>query len=63
MRDALGTIVEKLMSTGMSEEETFALLERFLAQEASRYIEAIKEEAEESKINPNDLIDFIEGKH
>ena len=47
MRDALGTIVEKLMSTGMSQEEVFALLERFLRQEAFRYIEQIKEVAEE----------------
>ena len=64
MRDALGTIVEKLMSTGMNEKEVFALLERFLRQEAFRYIEQIKEIAEEDEeVDPDELIDFIKGKH
>ncbi len=64
MRDALGTIVEKLMSTGMSQEEVFALLERFLRQEVFRYIEQIKEVAEEDEeVDPDELADFIKGKH
>ena len=64
MRDALGTIVEKLMLTGMSQEEVFALLERFLRQEAFRYIEQIKEVAEEDEeVDPGELADFIKGKH
>ena len=64
MRDALGTIVEKLMSTGMTQEEVFALLERFLRQEAFRYIEQIKEVAEEDEeVDPDELADFIKGKY
>lgn len=52
------------MSTGMKEEEVFALLERFLAQEAFRYIEQIKEVAkEDEEVDPDELVDFIKGKH
>ena len=48
----------------MSQEEVFALLERFLRHEAFRYIEQIKEVAEEDeKVDPDELADFIKGKH
>ena len=64
MRDALGTIVEKRKTTGTNQEEVFALLERFLRQEAFRYIEQIKEVAEEDEeVDPDELADFIKGKH
>lgn len=58
MRDALIELTEKLSSLGMSQDEIFELLERFLFQETSRYLKAYEEAADEEGVEPEDVFGF-----